>query len=643
MLRSPGLTIRSAFMAAMLFSPSHLWSQQSEYSARTINSDLKKKAHAVVRKATMQLAISDEKRAAVSVTQVVTILDNEGRTRGTVGISYDKFSSVDELDGRLFDAEGNLIRTMTRDDIMDYSAISNNSLYEDNRYRSAELYHNQYPYTVEFSYVKSLKGYIGWPPWFAQESEDPVEVSTYEVTLPLSSELRYWCNRDSIKPTISSFKNLASYKWTAGNLPQIPREVFKENPEDATIVVRTAPSVFSIEGEQGNMTSWRDFGAWYYKLSTGRDALPDQARRDAHSMVTSDDSPKEKVRKLYNYLQSRTRYVSIQLGIGGWQPFDASYVHNRGYGDCKALANYMVALLKEVSVPAYPVLIRTGDARNRMLTEFPSNQFNHVIVCVPIATDTVWLECTSQSIPFGHISKSNEDRHALLVSPEGGIVVRTPTTASRQNVQRRTARVTLAPSGSAVVSATTTRSGNQQDYVRHALEYATTADRELWILHDLQQPTASLNSYTIEGLESHNREVTLALQFTLPRYATLFGTRIMFQPNLMERRTSVPADDLSRLYPVYFSYRYFDFDSISFLLPAGFAFEALPNTKALDASFGSFRSSTDAVGDSMIVFTRSIDIRESVIPPESYAEYQRFFAEVVRADRDQVVLVRKRP
>jgi len=82
-------------------------------------------------------------------------------------------------------------------------------------------------------------------------------------------------------------------------------------------------------------------------------------------------------------MQDHTRYISIQLGIGGWQPFDAAFVQEHGYGDCKALSNYMVALLKTAGITAYSVLIRPGDYRYTFNESFPSNQFTHVIVCVP--------------------------------------------------------------------------------------------------------------------------------------------------------------------------------------------------------------------------------------------------------------------
>ena len=53
----------------------------------------------------------------------------------------------------------------------------------------------------------------------------------------------------------------------------------------------------------------------------------------------------DKISALYKYMQDKVRYVSVQVGIGGWQPIEAETVDRLSCGDCKALANYMESLL----------------------------------------------------------------------------------------------------------------------------------------------------------------------------------------------------------------------------------------------------------------------------------------------------------
>src|SRR5471030_2459540 len=91
---------------------------------------------------------------------------------------------------------------------------------------------------------------------------------------------------------------------------------------------------------------------------------------------------KEKVKFLYEYMQHNVRYVSIQLGIGGLKPFSATFVDQKKYGDCKALSNYMCALLKAVNIPAYYAKVRAGTNEEPCDNSFPFDLSNHIIVCI---------------------------------------------------------------------------------------------------------------------------------------------------------------------------------------------------------------------------------------------------------------------
>ena len=105
------------------------------------------------------------------------------------------------------------------------------------------------------------------------------------------------------------------------------------------------------------MTSWNTFGKWYYeKLLTPVSAVTPEISAEVAALKLSGTTT-EKVKTLYQYMQNKTRYVLIMMGIGGWQPMPASEVSKKGYGDCKALTNYMQTLLTAAGIPSYYAVI----------------------------------------------------------------------------------------------------------------------------------------------------------------------------------------------------------------------------------------------------------------------------------------------
>ncbi len=610
-----------------------------QFAVERIPDRLLKEADAVLRREIRIFEVRNGSRASERVSKVVTVLTKEGRNRGVLELAHDRFCRIEKLEGRIYDARGEEVRTLEGSDIRDYSTISEADLFQDARVSTAELYDDHLPYTVRFEYERSFDGYINWPPWYAQESEDPVEYSRFEVLVPVSVQLRYWTNRDSLLPHIQEKDGKRSYVWSAAGLPKMPKFEPEEEIEAVTSVVRIAPGTFRLENYEGDMSSWKSFGSWCSTLASGLRRLPLSAVQDLHSITQTTPGVKERISKVYHYMQARTRYVSIQLGIGGWKPYDASYVHERGYGDCKALSNYMIALLEEAGITAYPALVNRGTAAPPLITAFPSNQFNHMIVCVPVPPDTVWLECTSRSSPPGHLGCDDENRDVLLLLPAGGSIVRTPRSDCLVNRRVRTMRVRLAGNGEGILSSTTMVEGDQGDDVRETLDATSGTDRERWVLNDLKVTGAKILQSSVEGLDANSGRIIVRASLSVPRMAAGSMNRLFFQPNIADRRSYIPPLLSVRLSPVRFIYPYTDIDSVEYSVPGGYKVEALPASSSLENSFGSFASSTTSLGDTALLYVRHLQVRPFSISPSKYDEYRQFFSSVARSDREQVVLV----
>lgn len=618
--------------------PCFSFSDDENYAVSKIPANLLKDADAVVRANNIRFEIKNESSAVLKAKKVVTIFTKHGQHYGNFELHYNKFCEVEELEARILDADGEEIKELKGKDIYDFCSFSDYSLYSDNRVKSAELTYDRFPYTIEYSYEISYDGIIQYPNWTSQSSLDPVESSKFEVFVPKNFKLRYWCNRDTVKPVIS--ENGRLYTWQASNLEGLSLDAVGEDEEDVAAVVYIAPANFEIEGTKGCMLTWKDFGKWCGDLYKGKDQLPETAVKEIKSLIQPADDTKQKITKLYKYMQSRTRYVNISLGIGRWQPFDAAYVYQHGYGDCKALSNFMVTILKEAGITAYPVLIYNGDARIPIITEFPSNQFNHVITCVPLEKDTLWLECTDQNTLPGIIGHDNENRSALMLIHDGGVIIKTPVSQSNQNTQIETANAKLSITG-AEAEGVIKWTGNREDYIRGVNKANSPRDQEKWILGFFDVPDVKLKNFSLNYAEKREDPSTLNIKLSLPKYVTISANRLFFNPNMMERETTVPKNVPKRLSPIRFSYPYLDIDSIRYVIPEEYKVEALPKEVNLTSSFGGFSSKVLTVNEKELLYIRSLEVKTYSVPAENYNEYRKFFADIVKADKSQVVLIKK--
>ncbi len=110
--------------------------------------------------------------------------------------------------------------------------------------------------------------------------------------------------------------------------------------------VEFALTDFELEGSRARASNWEELGSWYYNnLIKLQIRLSTEVISEVRSLVSDAGSDREKARRIYEYVQQRSRYISVQLGIGGRKPIRAQEVHEKGYGDCKGLTNYMMALM----------------------------------------------------------------------------------------------------------------------------------------------------------------------------------------------------------------------------------------------------------------------------------------------------------
>ena len=613
---------------------------EGEYAVSKIPAALLQNAHVVKRFEQISFEVVNTGEALLRKKYALTIMDENGDSEAGFTEYYDKLHEIRNIEGALFDASGKELKRLKNKQVIDASGADDNNLADDNRKKFHHFFHRVYPYTVQYEVEIRYNGTLFFPLWLPRESENfSVEQSSITIIVPTDYIVRYKAFNYQDAPVTSTGKNTNTMTWQVRDLAAIQTEYASPNWLELNTAVLFGPSKFEVEKYSGNMDSWQEFGKFVYSLKKGRDELPDNIKQKVHQLADNTSDVKEKIRRLYEFMQDNTRYISIQLGIGGWQPFDAKYVASKAYGDCKALSNYMYSLLKEAGIVSYYTLIKAGGGASDVIADFPSQQFNHVILCVPLQKDTMWLECTSQTAPAGYLGDFTCNRNALLVDESGGKLVRTPLYGVQDNQQVRKIKAVLQDDATLQINVDTRYGGLQQDNI-HGLIHNLSKDKVKEYLHEqLDFATYDVAAFSYNETKTSLPAIEESLAINVSNYATITGKRLFILPNVMTRDSRKLTPGLERKYDIVLRVGYIDIDSVEIRLPEGYTAESIPADVSLQNRFGKYSCSVKLDGNKLTYY-RSTERYAGRFAPTDYEELVRFYLATYKADRNKVVLVK---
>lgn len=612
---------------------------RTDLAVTNIADSLKTNAFAIVRNYSITFEYKSATSAIESRVEEITILNNKGADFADFECAGDKFRELKSFSGKLFDANGILLRKFSMSEVKttEYSA----DLANDNKYYYLNIDIPTYPVTIVFEYDVNWKnGILTFPSFHPQYSFNlSVEKADYKLILP--EETQYLSKAINLNntPEKSVVKGIASYSWNVKNLCAVESEKFSPELDTFVSLLYLNPLKFVYDGVDGKITNWNEMGKWEYGLIAGRDILPDDLKKRILEMTKDAASDREKVKILYDYLGKTTRYVSIQLGIGGLQPTSASEVNKTGFSDCKGLSNYMKALLSAVGINSYYTIIR-HDRRKKNIFRDYSNfyQMNHIILQVPLPNDTLWLECTNTRVPFGFIHNDISGHNAIVVSEKGGEFVRLPDYPDSLNVEVNRVNVLLNQDGSAGV--TMNKKCKMKIYDDYDWFPLAKANEQVdHLREEIKLPTATIGVVKIKEEKSVSPNLDVDYTWSTDLYGTKTGNRL-FIPVNPYRSIYEGLKKSKRLHDINIHAGYKDVDSIFIKIPDGYEIESMPSTQIINTMFGSFQSSVDAT-DKGIVIHHNLFMPSGTYKVSNYPDFVAFFEKVSTIYKSKIIL-RKR-
>ena len=611
------------------------------YLASGIPDSLKENANAVIRYTLDDITVKAPGREVLKHHTIITVLNEKGDDEGEMVLFYNrKYDNYSNIEIKIYSATGQLLKKYHKSDMYERSAANDETIVTDDRLLAIQHAIASYPTTIEVSYEEDISSFTDLGAWMIRpKAEIAVEAAYCKVTVNPAVGFRYQPVNISLLPEKGVQGDLETYTWQVKNLKAI-------KPEENTLSwqlqqkIELATNNFEYYGISGAFDSWQSFGKWIAKLNADVNTLSPERTAEIKQMTDTIKNDKDKARFLYRYLQQNMRYVSIQLGIGGFKPFPATFVDQKKYGDCKALSNYMYALLKAVNIPSYYAIINAGTNKKPADPKFPNNVFNHVILCVPFKGDTTWLECTSTTQPFGKLGTFTENRNALLITEDGGKLVSTPRSTIQDNVFDSYAHVAINPDGSAKAQLKFLSTGEYRSmYV--GLASGKLDEQKTYLIHYLNLKQPSAFNFNLAPDKDGVKEVNIDLDYDR-FYDVSVGDKQFYKPNVFDIwRLTLPELD-KRKTDYYFDNPMQKSCITTIDLPAGFEMEALPTDVKLKFSYGNYEASYqyDKVKNQVITRVK-FKLDNQVVPAAQYNEMQKYMDDIARAQNKKLVIKRK--
>lgn len=611
------------------------------YLAATIPDSLKENADAVVRYSMKEITVKAPGKEKIKYHSIVTILKEKGDREAEMMYGYNKkYDTYSDIDVRIYNAAGSVVKKYHKSDMYDRSAIDDETIVTDDRILALRHNISSYPTTIEITYEEDVSSTLDIGEWRLQYySEQAVQNAACKVIINPTLGFRYLAKNTSVQPEKGTQDNMDTYTWQVKNI-----KAYK--PEDDVMPWQISQRVlfacnnFEFYGLPGTFDSWQNFGKWISGLNADVNSLSPQREAEIRKMTDTIKTDKAKARFLYNYLQQNMRYVSIQLGIGGLKPFPATFVDQKKYGDCKALSNYMYALLKAVNIPANYAIINAGVNEEPAEQKFPFNSFNHVIVCVPFKNDTTWLECTSSTQPFGSLGPFTENRKALLITEDGGKLVNTPRSTIGDNQFNSNVHLVLAADGSAKANLQLSTTGEYRSMYLGMASIKVDEQKAFMIKYlNMKQPSL----FDLKDAPDKNgvKEINADLEYD--RFCdVLAGDKQFYRPAVFDLWRMTLPDAEKRKNDYYFEHPMQKQCVTTIDLPQGFEVESLPTNTALKFSYGTYEANYkyDATKN-QVISTVKFSLTNQVIPAAKYTEMKDYMDNISRAQNKKLVIKKR--
>lgn len=592
--------------------------------------------NATVEKYSVVVNCENDKAMSVKKHLEVMIHNKQGEDMADFAVHLEHGSvSLGDFSGVVTDANGRVVRKIKKGDVnfSDYSTEFKTDGYGGYYSFTPSAFPVKVTYEWTLNYSKKVVGFDALDP--LPDYDVDVKEASYELTVPADMEVLYSKRNTDAEVMCTEAGGKRTYRVRMTDLPAVKSEPLAPPFYDLEPAVVFVPKYFNLYGRKGSFESWEDFGLWEWQLCDGRQAIPADLAAKIDAKIDRTADKHAQIKQVCNMMRQMTRYISIQVGIGGWQPEMAEVTARLGLGDCKALTCLLRGMLEHVGIASYPVLLNTH--REKFATEFATmGQTNHMILCVPTEKDTLWVECTNLTMPVGFRHDGMAGHEVVVCTPEGGKMVTIPGYRPEENLWESDIRIDVKTDGKADIDIRQ-KSYNEQYENMLRLTHLEVAEQKKSITANYKLGNImEYRKFAVSEVEDSALIVT-EVGTTSSGYASMAGSRMMIPVNPMHKNYSQLKNVPSRQLPVVTTFGYEDKEHIVVAIPEGYVLETLPKEVHLNTAVGSIDTYVKASAKEVTI---DYDVKRCAgqLPADSYGEVQNLVKQIYNAYNQRIVI-----
>ncbi|HLY63173.1 MAG TPA: DUF3857 and transglutaminase domain-containing protein [Terriglobia bacterium] len=585
--------------------------------------------------------------------EAVKILRPQGRDLGYVAVPFDKDTRLTYLKGWCIPQSGKDYEVKEKDALE--TGYTADMLYDDAKTKVIKIPASEPGSVIGYEYERRRRPFMLQDTWEFQ-AKLPVHLARFELHLPPNWEFdSFWLNHAAQKP--SAIGN-GVWEWQLEDVPAIQDEL--NMPAWRGLAGRLGISYFAPNGASGEQraASWQDVGRWYAHLSAESRQPSPEITQKVSELTAQAKTPLEKIHALATFVQRDIRYVAIEIGIGGFRPHQAQDIFSNHYGDCKDKATLLGTMLKQAGISSYYVLINVE--RGIVTPDFPTaEEFNHVILAIQIPPETdaaglygvttdpklgclLFFDPSDPYTPLGYLPPALEANYGLLVTDDGGQLVKLPLLPPSLNRLFRSAKLLLGADGNLFGDVTEIRWGAQADIFRGRLLSLPDAQRRKATEDFLSSFMGgfTLLSYKVDGLENLDSNTVLLYRLSADAYAQTAGDLLLVRPRVLGSKEEMSFDNKDRQYPIAFAAPTLQSDVVDIQIPNGYQLDGLPGPVNLDTGVASYKSKVELNGDTLH-YTRVYEVKDVLVPKDRLAALKNFYHQIAVNENMSAILKKK--